>query len=69
MQLVNASDCGSEDRGFDSHYPPQIRKGIGLTCAFFVNIQYNDGVSPSGKAQDSDSCTAGSSPATPVKGV
>lgn len=26
---------------------------------------YN-GVSPSGKAQDSDSCTAGSSPATPV---
>ena len=28
----------------------------------------NDGVSPSGKAQDSDSCTAGSSPATPAYG-
>ena len=33
-----------------------------------VRIVYkaDDGVSPSGKAQDSDSCTAGSSPATPV---
>ena len=23
-QLVKASDCGPEDRGFDSHYPPHI---------------------------------------------
>ena len=22
-QLVRASDCGSEGRGFKSHYPPQ----------------------------------------------
>ena len=42
--MVKASDCGPEDRGFDSHYPPQIRKGIGLTCAFFVNLKYNAGI-------------------------
>ncbi len=23
--MAKASDCGSEDRGFESHYPPQIR--------------------------------------------
>ncbi len=23
-QLVKASDCGPEDRGFDSHYPPHV---------------------------------------------
>ena len=25
-QLVSASDCGSEGRGFESHYPPQKQK-------------------------------------------
>ena len=25
-QLVSASDCGSEGRGFDSHHPPHKRK-------------------------------------------
>lgn len=30
-QLVKASDCGPEDRGFDSHYPPHTTlKGIGV---------------------------------------
>ena len=38
-QLVRASDCGPEGRGFDSHLPPH----------------YNIGVSPSGKAPDFDS--------------
>ena len=37
-QLVSASDCGSEGRGFESHYPPQkkerIPKGI---LSFFWN--------------------------------
>ena len=28
-QLVRASDCGSEGRGFESHYPPHKRNGIG----------------------------------------
>ena len=39
-QLVSASDCGSEGRGFESHYPPHFYTGL----------------SPSGKAQDFDSC-------------
>ena len=45
-ELADALDLGSSGQpcGFDSHYPPQIRKGIGLTCAFFVNIQYNAGI-------------------------
>ena len=25
-QLVRASDCGSEGRGFESHYPPHMTK-------------------------------------------
>ena len=33
-----------------------------------INELSSNGVSPSGKAQDSDSCTAGSNPATPVFG-
>ena len=39
-QLVSASDCGSEGRGFESHYPPHFYTGL----------------SPSRKAQDFDSC-------------
>ena len=38
-QLVNASVCGTEDRGFESHLPPQL----------------NIGLQPSGKASDFDS--------------
>ena len=41
VQLVSAPDCGSGYHGFESHYPP-----------FFFFI----GLSPSGKAQDFDSC-------------
>ena len=45
-QLVSAPDCGSGGQGFESLYPPccdsTIHKDIGL--------------SPSGKAQDFDSC-------------
>ena len=40
-ELANAPDCGSGDRGFESHYPP-----------FFNAI----GLSPSGKAQHFDCC-------------
>ena len=39
-QLVSAPDCGSGGQGFESLYPPD--------CNF--------GLSPSGKAQDFDSC-------------
>ena len=27
-QLVRASDCGSEGRGFETHHPPQIITGL-----------------------------------------
>lgn len=40
-QLVRAPGCGPGGHGFESHYPPHLN---------YV------GVSPSGKAQDFDSC-------------
>ena len=38
-QLVRASDCGSEGRGFESHHPPQKRKGLSADKPFlFLSI-------------------------------
>lgn len=38
-QLVRASDCGSEGRGFESHRSPQDRKkAILLQGGFFMSI-------------------------------
>ena len=51
MQLVNASDCGSEDRGFESHYPP-----------FFLLMGYRQVV----RHSTLTAAFAGSSPASPV---
>ena len=37
VQLVRASDCGSECRGFESHLPPakeEIQKNIPLFCYY-----------------------------------
>ena len=50
-QLVSAPDCGSGGPGFESLYPPSGAKKLSLL--FFFTI----GPSPSGKAQDFDSCT------------
>ena len=36
-QLVRASDCDSEGRGFEPHHPPQDRKGF---QRFFENLKY-----------------------------
>ena len=44
-QLVSAPDCGSGGQGFESLYPPALPSNAVST-----------GVSPSGKAQDFDSC-------------
>ncbi len=49
-QLVSASDCGSEARRFEPHYPPWYRY---FSDTFFSNL----GLSPSGKAPDFDSGT------------
>ena len=48
VQLVSAPDCGSGYQGFESLYPP----------FFFCPglSRRDDGLSPSGKAQDFDSC-------------
>ena len=37
-QLVSASDCGSEGRGFESHYPPQKKEALLSECFFFLAI-------------------------------
>ena len=49
-QLVSAPDCGSGGQGFESLYPPSKH------CGVFSMLGANDGLSPSGKAQDFDSC-------------
>ena len=36
-QLVRASDCGSEGRGFESHLPPE-KKVVNFLTTFFVSI-------------------------------
>ena len=36
-QLVSASDCGSEGRGFESHYPPQ-NKALAKASAFLTKF-------------------------------
>ena len=45
-QLVRASDCGSEGRGFESHHPPHIKtpQVIGvflLLCAQYIVLLKN----------------------------
>ncbi len=37
-QLVRASDCGSEGRGFESHHPPLKRKGVYKQTPFYLII-------------------------------
>ena len=37
VQLVRASDCGSECRGFESHYPPEERNNcFSLFCLWRI---------------------------------
>ncbi len=37
VQLVRASDCGSECRGFESHYPPYINPAAFLVAGLIVS--------------------------------
>lgn len=48
-QLASAPDCGSGGRGFESHLPPLVFITVYISVGFV-------GLSPSGKAQDFDSC-------------
>ena len=36
-QLVRASVCGTEGRGFESHHPPN-KKGLALARPFFMEF-------------------------------
>ena len=54
-QLVSAPDCGSGGPGFESLYPPCRKAYVGL--------------SPSGKAQDFDSCIRQFESAWPSYGI
>ena len=40
-QLVRASDCGSEGRGFEPHLPPCQRECIGDTLSFLFSDRMN----------------------------
>ena len=58
-QLVSAPDCGSGGQGFESLYPPYIvlmEKSLKRLFIFNTRPKRNIGLSPSGKAQDFDSC-------------
>ena len=35
-QLVSASDCGSEGRGFESHYPPHKKNRYLMVSVLFI---------------------------------
>ena len=50
-QLVSAPDCGSGGQGFESLYPPWH-----LAPRYSLVSMKDNGLSPSGKAQDFDSC-------------
>ena len=57
-QLASAPDCGSGGRGFESLYPPCMGDAAGRVrrCRYGIFARRNSGLSPSGKAQDFDSC-------------
>ena len=60
-QLVRAPDCGSGGRRFDSVHPPHCA-GTNVPALFL-------GMSPSGKAQDFDSCSRGFESRHPSQGT
>ena len=52
-QLVSASDCGSEGRGFESHYPPQKKRGypFGYPLFFCCGLGFEESGQPEGLAK------------------
>ena len=58
-QLVSASDCGSEGRGFESPHPPHSFLQASPMAGLEVSLCLDIGMSPSGKATDFDSVMRG----------
>ena len=44
VQLVRASDCGSECRGFESHLPPKINPARFISCRVSCYISVLSGI-------------------------
>ncbi len=63
VQLVRASDCGSECRGFESHYPPfSVRESVVHMCGH-PQMGHRQAV----RHSTLTATCAGSNPAGPVK--
>ncbi len=39
-QLVRASDCGSEGRGFESHLPPALESSLLMALFFSSKLKF-----------------------------
>ena len=63
--MVSAPDCGSGDRGFESHYPPFFYVKLQPFMGGQTLLGYRQAV----KAQHFDCCIVGSIPTSPVYGT
>ena len=63
--MVSAPDCGSGDRGFESHYPPFFYVKLQPFMGGQTLLGYRQAV----KAQHFDCCIVGSIPTSPVHGT
>ena len=61
--MAKASDCGSEDRGFESHYPPQKNRSYLRIAPVFIWFLADDGT------QKADLKTRGGILKEPVRNV
>ena len=62
--MAKASDCGSEDRGFESHRPPHKNNTIHRMVLFLWNL-VNDGIRKTNRTQSGMCIAAGWTAATP----
>ena len=68
VQLVRASDCGPECRGFESHYPPHFIIWIKIKLCQQDSLLYRD-IAKSVRHQILILAFVGSSPAIPARAI